>query len=208
MARILVSGATGYIGGRLVPDLLRHGHEVRCLVRDAARLAPKPWADRVDVVEGDVLEPRSLDGVFDGCDTAYYLIHSMGSSEHGFEDRDRRAARTFAEAAAAAGVEHMVYLGGLGDDASGMSAHLRSRQEVGEVLAAHGPPLTEFRAAIIVGSGSISFEMIRYLVERLPVMVTPRWVDTSIRRCSTRWVPTKGTGSSRSGGPRCSATAS
>jgi uncharacterized protein YbjT (DUF2867 family) len=181
VARILVTGATGYLGGRLVPLLLEDGHAVRCLVRDAARLAAKPWRDRVEVVEGDALDPPSLQGAFDGCDVGYYLIHAMGASERGFEDRDRRAAAAVAAEAARAGVRHLVYLGGLGDPEAGMSRHLASRQEVGRVLAGGGVPVTEFRAAIVVGSGSLSFEMIRYLTERLPVMVTPRWVDTRVQ---------------------------
>ena len=176
-----MTGATGYLGGRLVPLLLDDGHEVRCLVRDADRLASRPWSDRVEVVEGDALDRDSLSGAFDGCDAAYYLIHSMGSREEGFEDRDRNAAANVAEEASRAGVGHIVYVGGLGDPDKGMSRHLASRQETGRVLAQAGVPVTEFRAAIIVGSGSVSFEMIRYLTERLPVMVTPRWVDTRVQ---------------------------
>ncbi len=186
MSRILVTGATGYLGGRLVPLLLEDGYEVRCLVRDAGRLASRPWRERVEVVEGDALDPSSLSGAFDGCDVAYYLIHSMGSSERGFEDRDRRAARAVASEAARAGVRQLVYLGGLGDERSGMSRHLASRQETGRALASAGVPVTEFRAAIVVGSGSLSFEMIRYLTERLPVMVTPRWVDTRVQPIAVR----------------------
>jgi uncharacterized protein YbjT (DUF2867 family) len=181
MARVLVTGATGYLGGRLVPLLLEDGHEVRCLVRDGARLASKPWRDQVEVVEGDALDPDSLTGAADGCEVLAYLIHAMGASERGFEDRDRRAAAAVAGEAARAGVRHIVYLGGLGDAEAGMSRHLASRQEVGRVLARSGVPVTEFRAAIVVGSGSLSFEMIRYLTERLPVMVTPRWVDTRVQ---------------------------
>ena len=159
---------------------------MRCLVRDAERFKVRSWHEQVETVEGDVLKPESLEGKFDGVHTAYYLIHSMGASERGFENRDRTAAKNFAEAAKAAGVEHIIYLGGLGSDDKGMSKHLESRQETGRALASAGVPVTEFRAAIIVGSGSISFEMIRYLTERLPIMVTPKWVDTKVQPIAIR----------------------
>jgi uncharacterized protein YbjT (DUF2867 family) len=185
MGKLLVSGATGYIGGRLVPRLLGAGHEVRCLVREKAHLQSRSWHDEVEVVQGDVLEPGSLKGALDGVHTAYYLIHAMGASERGFEDRDRAAARNFAAAAREAGVAHLVYLGGLGHPGS-LSKHLESRQETGRILAESGIPTTEFRAAIIVGSGSLSFEMIRYLTERLPVMITPKWVSTRVQPIAVR----------------------
>jgi uncharacterized protein YbjT (DUF2867 family) len=183
---VLVTGATGYIGGRLVPRLLEAGLPVRCLVRDRARLEGKPWFTHVDVAEADVLQGEGLEAALEGVHTAYYLIHSMGASEKGFEDRDLKAARLFAEAAHRAGVQHIIYLGGLGATSKGMSRHLRSRQETGAALAAAGVPVTEFRAAIIVGSGSLSFEMIRYLTERLPIMVTPKWVDTRVQPIAIR----------------------
>lgn len=186
MHRVLVTGATGYLGGRLISHLLDDGHAVRCLVRDRSRIGAKPWADRVEIVEGDALDADSLEGAFDGCDTLVYLIHAMGRSERGFEERDRRSADNVAAEAERAGVGHIVYLGGLGDADSGMSRHLASRQETGRVLASHGVPVTEFRAAIVVGSGSLSFEMIRYLTERLPVMVTPRWVSTLVQPIAVR----------------------
>lgn len=184
--RVLVTGATGYIGGRLIPRLVEAGLSVRCLVRDRARIEGKPWFDQVEVAEADVLKGEGLGAALEGVHTAYYLIHSMGASERGFEDRDLRAARNFAEAARAAGVQHLIYLGGLGAAHKGMSSHLRSRQETGAALAAAGVPVTEFRAAIIVGSGSISFEMIRYLAERLPVMITPKWVGTLVQPIAIR----------------------
>lgn len=189
-APVLVTGATGYIGGRLIPRLLEAGTKVRCLVRDPDRLRGKPWFDEVEVATGDVLEADTLTGALQGVETAYYLIHSMGRSERGFEDRDLKAARNFAQAASEAGVKHIVYLGGLGDESKGMSKHLRSRQDTGRALAEAGVPTTEFRAAIIVGSGSVSFEMIRYLCERLPIMVTPKWVGTRVQPIAIRDVLT------------------
>ncbi len=186
MDAVAVTGATGYIGGRLVPLLLEAGARVRCLVRDPERLASRPWRDEVEVREADVLAPHGLEAALAGCSTAYYLIHSMGASERGFEDRDRRAARQFGEAARRAGVRHIIYLGGLGNPEEGLSRHLASRQETGRDLARAGVPVTEFRAAVIVGSGSLSFEMIRYLTERLPVMVTPRWVQTRVQPIAVR----------------------
>lgn len=174
---ILVTGATGYIGGRLVPRLLERGRPVRCLARDPARLAGRPWRDAVEVVAGDVLDADSLGPALEGVDTAYYLIHSLGVGDE-FHERDLRAARTFGAAAHEAGVRRIIYLGGLADGAGGLSEHLRSRQQTGEALREAGVPVTEFRAGVIVGSGSVSFEMIRYLTERLPAMICPRWVYT------------------------------
>lgn len=175
--KILVTGASGYIGGRLVPLLLTAGHEVRCLTRDRRRLERDPWFDRVEVVEGDVLDPVDLAGALSGCDRAYYLIHSMEAGDHDFAERDRQAARNFAAAAQSAGLGRIIYLGGLGSSEE-TSKHLESRHEVGSILAAGSVPVTELRAAVIIGSGSVSFEMLRYLTEVLPVMITPRWVRT------------------------------
>lgn len=177
---ILVTGATGYIGGRLVPRLLEAGYRVRCLVRDAERLKGRPWTDKVEIVEGDALQPETLTPAMVGVSAAYYLIHSLTDTAE-FHKRDMIVARNFAEAAKTANVNRIIYLGGLGDPESDLSEHLRSRQHTGDALREAGVPVTEFRAAVIVGSGSLSFEMIRYLTERLPVMICPRWVYTNIQ---------------------------
>jgi uncharacterized protein YbjT (DUF2867 family) len=174
--RILVVGASGYIGGRLVPLLRARGHDLVLTGRDPRPLAARfPWAR---VVAADLLRPDTLPPALEGVDVAYYLAHAMGGGERGFAERDRRAARDFARAAAAAGVARIVYLGGLGDDTADLSHHLASRHETGVELASAGVPVTEFRAAVIIGSGSASFEILRHLTERLPVMITPRWVAT------------------------------
>lgn len=180
---ILVTGATGYIGGRLVPRLLETGFRVRVLVRDPARLEGRPWLEDVDVCQGDVLNPPTLDPAMNGVSAAYYLIHSMRGNAD-FHQRDLTAARNFGAAAQSRGVEHIIYLGGLGNPATDLSQHLQSRQQTGAALREAGVPVTEFRAGIIVGSGSISFEMIRYLTERIPIMICPRWVFTRIQPIS------------------------
>lgn len=180
--RVLVTGATGYVGGRLVPVLLTAGHEVRVLARDPTRVAGRAWAGQVEVVQGDVLDPETLGPALAGVDAAYYLVHSMAAGAGSFEERDLVAAESFARAAKAARVGRIVYLGGLGDASRGkLSPHLASRQATGERLREHGPPVTELRAGIIVGSGSLSFEVIRYLTERLPIMVCPRWAFNRIQ---------------------------
>jgi uncharacterized protein YbjT (DUF2867 family) len=174
--RVLLTGASGYVGGRLLPRLEARGLAVRCLARRPGYLERRVGPD-TEVVEGDVLREETLQPAFEGVHTAFYLVHSMGSADQtGFEEQDRRGAENFGRAARAAGVRRIVYLGGLGDADEDLSPHLRSRQEVGERLRASGVPVIEFRASIVIGSGSLSFEMIRALVERLPVMVTPRWV--------------------------------
>ena len=172
---ILLTGATGYVGGRLLQALQQRGHRVRCLARRPEFLEPKV-GPATEIVSGDVLDRTSLEEAMRGVDVAYYLVHSMGSSGS-FEENDRTAARNFGAAAKAAGVGRIVYLGGLGNDQEALSAHLRSRQEVGKILRESGVPVLEFRASIVIGSGSLSFEMIRSLVERLPIMITPKWVS-------------------------------
>ncbi len=174
---VLVTGATGYIGGRLAPALIENGYQVRCLVRDPSRLNGRSWSANADIVKGDVLSPETLGDAMQGVEVAYYLVHSMSGGK-GFRERDLIAARNFSAAAQQAGVKRIIYLGGLGDPQTDLSAHLRSRQQTGEALRESDVPVTEFRAGVIVGTGSISFEMIRYLTERLPVMVCPRWVYT------------------------------
>jgi uncharacterized protein YbjT (DUF2867 family) len=182
---ILVTGATGYVGGRLVPQLIESGYRVRVLVRDARRLQDRSWSDQVEIYEGDVFKPETLIPVLQGVSTAYYLIHSMNDSAE-FDERDILAARSFGHVAKNSNVERIIYLGGLGEPDSDLSKHLRSRQQTGDALRESGIPITEFRAAIIVGSGSVSFEMIRYLTERLPVMICPQWVYTRVQPISIR----------------------
>jgi uncharacterized protein YbjT (DUF2867 family) len=174
---VLVTGATGYIGRQLVDLLLAEGHQVRCLVRRAEQAAQLPA--EVEVVAGDVLRRETLADSLRGVECAYYLVHSMRAGESGFAHRDRLAAYNFASEAKAASVRRVIYLGGLGSGV--MSAHLKSRQETGHVLRRFGPPLVEFRAGIIVGPGSASFEIIRSLAEKLPVMICPRWVTTRVQ---------------------------
>ena len=168
---ILLTGASGYVGGALLEALLERGHAVRALARDPDS---KDWPQGTDPRKGDAISGEGLDDALEGCRTAYYLIHSMGAGGGDFAEQDRRAARNFGEAAARAGVERTIYLGGLGH---GDSEHLRSRDEVGEILAEHVPTV-HARAAMVIGPGSASFEMLRHLVRRLPVMLAPKWVDT------------------------------
>ncbi len=177
--RVLVTGATGYIGGRLVPRLVAAGHQVRCLTRSPRRLTDVPWASDVEVVAGDLADPQTLPAALDGVRTAYYLVHSLGHGD--FAAEDRRAAGNFAAAARAAGVRRIIYLGGPAPSPRRSSPHLRSRDEVARILLESGVPTVVLRASIIVGSGSTSFEMLRYLTERLPAMVTPRWVSNRVQ---------------------------
>ncbi|MFG1931409.1 NAD(P)H-binding protein [Mycobacterium sp. NPDC048908] len=176
----LVTGATGYIGGRLTPQLLDKGHSVRAMARNPDKLADAAWRERVDVVRGDLAEPDSLTAAFDGVDVVYYLVHSMGTSKD-FVAEEARSARNVALAAEQAGVRRLVYLGGLHPDGADLSPHLRSRTAVGEVLVDSGVETVVLQAGIVVGSGSASFEMIRHLTNRLPAMTTPKWVHNKIQ---------------------------
>ena len=183
----LVTGATGYVGGRLVGYLLTEGHHVRVLVRDAAKLAHTEWSSQVDVVEGDALDPLALASAMDGVGTAYYLLHSLQQGSD-LEAAERRMAEGFAQAAGDAGIDRIVYLGGLAPDlpTERMSPHMRSRHQVGALLRTSGVSVIELRASVIIGSGSASFEMLRYLTERLPAMITPRWVRTRTQPIAIR----------------------
>ena len=179
--RCLVTGASGYIGGRLVPELLAAGYGVRCMARDPGKLDGRRWSGDVEVAVADAMDPAAVRRALVGVEVAYYLIHSLGAGPS-FERRDRDAAGIFAAAAASAGVKRIVYLGGIvSGPADGLSPHLRSRGEVGDILQSSGVPTAVLQAAVIIGSGSASFEMLRYLTERLPAMVTPKWVSTRIQ---------------------------
>ncbi len=184
----LVTGATGYIGGRLVPRLISAGYRVRCVVRSAPKAAARPWAsdERVEIIEADIGCEADLMSAMQGCGSAYYLVHSMMTAGAGYREQDRELAGVFARAASAAGVKHIIYLGGLGETGEGLSEHLTSRREVESALASTGVSVTALRAAMIIGSGSASFEILRYLVERLPIMVTPRWVSTECQPIAVR----------------------
>ncbi|MGA8117410.1 MAG: SDR family oxidoreductase [Actinocatenispora sp.] len=181
--RCVVFGATGYIGGRLVPELISAGHRVRAVARDPAKLSGVPWRDDVDVVAGDVTDARSVADALRDQDLVYYLVHSLNRGD--FVDVDRRAAQIVADAAQASGVRRIVFLGGM-RPAGELSAHLASRAEVADILLDSGVPTVSLQAAVIIGSGSASFEMLRYLTERLPAMVTPRWVHNRIQPIAVR----------------------
>ncbi len=184
--KCLVTGASGYIGGRLVPELLDAGHAVRCMARDPGKLADRSWSDAIEIARADVMDAAAVRDAVRGIDVAYYLIHALGTGAS-FEQSDRDAASTFAAAARAAGVRRIVYLGGIISGGPGeLSPHLRSRAEVGDILLASGVPTAALQAAVIIGSGSASFEMLRYLTERLPAMVTPKWVSTRIQPIAVR----------------------
>ena len=172
---ILVTGATGYIASRLIPRLLEAGYRVRCLARDPSRLSGRRWFHQVEIVQGDVMIPSMLARAVEGVHTAYYLIHNM-SHGHGYTALELDSARTFATAAAAAGVQHIIYLGGLADPEQEIAPHMRSRIETGRVLREGTVPVTEFRAGVIAGSGSISFEMIRFMTELFPIVPGPTWM--------------------------------
>jgi uncharacterized protein YbjT (DUF2867 family) len=172
---ILVTGGTGYIAGRLIPCLLARGYLVRCLVRDSSRVQNRSWFFQVEVIEGDIVSCETLEQVLEGVSAAYYLIHNMTSGKH-YHERDISAAHNFALAASAAGLEQIIYLGGLADPEAKIGFHLRSRLLTGETLRQGNVPVTEFRAGPIIGAGSISFEMIRFLTEQFPLLLGPRWV--------------------------------
>ncbi len=181
---VLVTGATGYVGGRLVPRLLAAGYRVRALGRSLSKLRHRPWGGHplLEVVQGDVMDAASLRQAAQGCWAAFYLVHSMTAAAKDFAAADRQAARNMARAAADAGLDRIIYLGGLGGaDDPKLSEHLRSRFEVARILQAGAVPTTFLRAAMILGSGGAAFEILRYLVDRLPVMLTPRWVHTPVQ---------------------------
>ena len=178
---ILVTGATGYVGGRLIPALLDDGYRVRAMGRSIAKLRCRPWARhaQIELAEGDVLNAESLHTAAAGCGTAYYLVHSMIAEKGKFAEADRQAARNMVDAADAAGLTRMIYLGGLAEAKDGiLSKHLQSRNEVAAILQSGTIPTTDLRTPMILGSGSASFEILRYLVEHLPVMITPKWVHS------------------------------
>ncbi len=178
--KIIVLGATGYVGENFVPKLLEEGFSVKAAGRSEDKLKDKSFSNHpnVELVQVDVRDPDSLRSALNGCDIAYYLVHSMDVENKDFERADRMAANNMVRAARQCGLKRIIYLGGLGDDSAQLSRHLRSRREVEEILKSGSVPVTVLRAAMIIGSGSVSFEILRHLVERLPVMVTPRWVKT------------------------------
>lgn len=188
MPPVLITGATGYVGGRLAPRLLARDQRVRCLARSPRKLAARPWADhpRLEIIEGDAEDEERLVEALDGVEVAFYLIHSMLAAGDAYAKRERALAATFARAARRAGVKRIIYLGGLGETGDDLSEHLEARREVESALASTGVAVTVLRAAMVIGSGSASFEILRYLVERLPAMITPRWVRTESQPIAIR----------------------
>lgn len=185
---VFVAGATGYIGGRLVPRLLESGHSVKAMVRAPKKLKDRPWAghSNMTIVQGDILDKSSVKTAVQGCQAAYYLVHSMNPGVKDFARTDRDAAQNMIEAAESAGLQQIIYLGGLGENDESLSHHLQSRSEVGTILRQGKVPVTILRAAMIIGSGSASFEILRYLVDRLPIMITPRWLNTPCQPIGVR----------------------
>jgi uncharacterized protein YbjT (DUF2867 family) len=186
---VLVTGATGYVGGRLIPLMLESGYRVRALARSLAKLRSRPWSvhPHLEIIQGDMLDLDSLQNAASGCGAAYYLVHSMVAQKSHFAEADRKSALNMSAAATEAGLERIIYLSGLGDiHSAALSKHLRSRHEVGDILQSGTVPCTILRAAMILGSGSASFEILRYLVERLPVMITPSWVFTPCQPIAIR----------------------
>lgn len=184
--RILVLGATGYIGGRLVDKLLQQDHQVRCLVRNQRKALGKPWSDKVEIIEGQLNNNDVIKRCLKDIDVVYYLIHSMASGKEIFSSIDRDLAGNFVKQLNESNAKHLIYLGGLGEKNSDLSDHLKSRHEVGDILRSSKIPVTEFRAAVIIGSGSLSFELIHQLVNRLPVMICPRWVYSKTQPIAIR----------------------
>ena len=182
---ILVTGATGYIASRLIPQLLDLGHTVHALARKPHQLGPRAWSHKINIFQGDVMNAASLAPALEGIHTAYYLIHNM-SSGHGYTELEIQAAHNFAHAAEQAGVQHIIYLGGLADAEQSIAPHMRSRIETGVTLRKGKVPVTEFRAGVIAGSGSISFEMIRFMTELLPIIPAPGWVSNKSQPISTQ----------------------
>ncbi len=182
---VLVTGATGFVGGKLVPLLLERGYRVRCLVRDPKRLQIKPWYSQVEVVIGDIATCETLVEALSGVSSAYYLVHNMSHGKDYIEE-EAAAAQNFADAAEYAGVRHIIYLGGLADPNGHIGRHMRSRLQTGEILRSGNVPVTELRASLIIGPGSISFEMIRFMTEQLPVLIGPRWVNYLCQPISIR----------------------
>ncbi|MEN9752606.1 MAG: hypothetical protein RL670_297 [Actinomycetota bacterium] len=184
-ALCLVTGATGYIGGRLIPELLEAGYRVRVLARNVARLSAQPWIKNVEVVEGDATNSKNVTEALSGVDVAYYLLHSL-MEKHNFEEHEQQVAEVFAAAARSKKVKRIVYLGGIIPKEDGLSPHMSSRANTGKILRSSGVPTVELRAGIVIGSGSASFEMLRYLTERLPFMITPKWLNVRIQPIAVR----------------------
>lgn len=185
---IWVSGGTGYVGARLIPRLLEAGYKVRAISRTVDKLTSRSWASHpgLEICPADVLDLESLNQTLKGCSAAYYLVHSMNAHPNTYREMDKVAAQNFTSVASEVGVERIIYLGGLGSNDSELSKHLKSRQEVADILSSGSVPVTVLRAAMIIGSGSASFEILRYLVDRLPIMITPRWVSTPCQPIAIR----------------------